>query len=497
MAIDNDKSSRLRKKAEEILNQRGIQNQELYKRDLESLVEELSIHQIELEQQNEELKKTQNELEISRNRYSDLFNNAPIGYFIIKKNYRIKDVNNTGGEMLGISRNELKETSFTGYIHPDSQDTFYFHLKEVRRSGQHQSCELKLKPASSDYIYVNIESARIDEPDQNKGNESIRCAVIDITDRKEKEGISRRLSAIVNSSDDAIISVSKDIKIQSWNKGAEEIYGYEADEVTGKTPDFLVPNDRREEIKDYLENVFKGKPIEHFETIRIRKDGKPVNISLSVSPIFNEQNEITGAATISRDITEQKRNEERLRESEAKYRAIFEHSGEGFLLMKDKILDCNKQATRLFSYSKKELIGKDPVKDLSPEKQPHGENSISEGKQYIHKAFEGEIQQFYWKHQTKNGNLIDTEITLNGIDTGSEKYIIAIVHDISDHIEHQRQLKEKNEEIQAQNEEYVTLNEELNEANAKLQETVNELEENKQKLEYSEELLGREVTEVG
>src|SRR6056297_3026210 len=119
MTFDNDKSSRLRKKAEEILNQRGIQNQELYKRDLESLVEELSIHQIELEQQNEELKKTQNELEISRNRYSDLFNNAPIGYFIIKKDYRIKDVNNTGGEILGISRNELKETSFTGYIHPD------------------------------------------------------------------------------------------------------------------------------------------------------------------------------------------------------------------------------------------------------------------------------------------------------------------------------------------------------------------------------------------
>ena len=423
-------------------------------------------------------------------RYTDLFYHAPIAYFIIKSDFQILDVNNKGAELFNTSKSDLNGSSFTSYIQPDSQDTFQHHLREVLHYGQNKDCEVKLKSNKEDSIHVKLEST----PVKSSGSdipESIRTAVIDITDQKEKERISRRLSAIVNSSDDAIISASREIRIQSWNTGAENIYGYKAEEVVGRTPDFLIPEDRKGEVENYMKDVFKGHSIEHFETVRIRKDGTPINISLSVSPILNDKNQIIAAATIGRDITDRQRREKRIRESEEKYRAIFENSGDGFLLLKDTIRDCNKQATKLFGYEKQELIGLDPTVHLSPEKQPDGENSVNAGKEYVREALKGKVQQFYWKHSTRKGKLIDTQITLNSIYTEDGTFILAIVHDISEHVEHQRQLKEKNEEIKSQNEEYVTLNEELNDANSRLRDTVDELEKSRKKIEEANDIINK------
>jgi PAS domain S-box-containing protein len=499
---NEEKSTRLRKKAEKILQQEGIQDPSLYQKDLESLVEELNIHQIELEQQNEELKNIQNDLEISRDRYSDLFNNAPVGYFIILKDYNIVNANDKGGEMLESESADLIGLPFTKYIHPDSQDTFYFHLKEVIEKGKHQSCELQLRTVAGNSFHVNMESIPVKSAntDKHSGYDSIRAAIVDITAQKEKENISHQFSAIVNSSDDAIVSVDKSKRIISWNNGAEKIYGYKAEDVYGYTPDFLVPESKKGEIDDYLHEIFQGESITHFETTRVTSSGKTINISLSISPIRDDQNNITGAATIGRDITQQKEQDRLLRESEEKYRAIFEKSGEGLFLIKGtRIQDANKQSERMFGYERGKLIGMDPSRDLSPEKQPDGKDSTSTGRKYVEEALSGKLQQFYWKHKTKEGDLIDTEITLTAFETQKGTMLIALAHDISDQIEHQRELKEKNEEIETQNEEYVALNEELNEANAKLQETVNELEKNKQRLEYSEELLNEtgDLAKVG
>jgi len=121
------RSNQLRKKAENILQEKGVQDPSLYEKDLESLVQELNIHQIELEQQNAEMTHIQNELERSRNRFADLFDYAPNGYFLIFKDYHILDVNQTGSQMLGYENHEVSGERFTSFIHPDYQDVFYFH----------------------------------------------------------------------------------------------------------------------------------------------------------------------------------------------------------------------------------------------------------------------------------------------------------------------------------------------------------------------------------
>jgi len=496
-----DKSTRLRKKAEHILEKKGVQNSTLYNKDMESLIEELNIHQIELEQQNEELKRIQNELEISRNRFSDLFDNAPVGYFIIREDFQIVQVNSTGQELLDVQNETIAGKAFTKFIHPESQDTFYLHLKEVLSNGESNSCELLLKKNSGDSFFVNLDSIPVKTADtESEKYDSIRAAITNISAHKEKEKLSSQLNAIVNSSDDAIISVSKEKTITSWNTGAEKIYGYKSDEVIGKNPEFLLPETRKGEIDDYLSKVFQGIDLSHFETKRISKKGESLDISLSVSLVKDDQNNIIGAATIGRDITQQKERERLLRESEEKYRTIFEQSGEGLFLIKGtRIQDANKQAERMFGYKRGKLIGMNPSKDLSPAKQPDGIDSTRTGTKYLEEALNGELQQFYWKHKTRDGELIDTEVTLSAFETQKGTMLIALAHDISDQVEHQRELKEKNEEIKTQNEEYITLNEELNEANAKLQKTVNELEENRQKLEYSEELLNEtgDLAKVG
>jgi len=132
----------------------------------------------------------------------------------------------------------------------------------------------------------------------------------DITERKRAEETRARLAAIVESSDDVIIGKTLDGTITSWNLGAQKIYGYSAEEVVGKPVNILVPPDRPNEIPQILWRLRNGEAINHYETKRITKDGKLLDVSLTISPIKDSAENIVGASTIARDITERKRAEE-------------------------------------------------------------------------------------------------------------------------------------------------------------------------------------------
>ncbi|KCZ72010.1 PAS domain S-box [Candidatus Methanoperedens nitroreducens] len=138
-----------------------------------------------------------------------------------------------------------------------------------------------------------------------------------MTERIEEEKL-LFLASIVESSDDAITGKTLDGIILSWNPGAEKIYGYSADEVIGKHISILVPPDHPDEIPQLLERIGKGERIEHYETTRVRKDGKRIDISLTISPIKDKTGRIIGASTIARDITERRRMEEELRQRQEK-----------------------------------------------------------------------------------------------------------------------------------------------------------------------------------
>ena len=134
----------------------------------------------------------------------------------------------------------------------------------------------------------------------------------DITERKRLEEIRERLAAVVESSDDAIIGKTLDGTITAWNSGAEKVFGYSSAEAVGKTMGMLLPPERVNEESDILARIVRGESVEHFETVRLRKDGKRIDISATISPIKDSSGAIVGASKIARDITERKQAEEQL-----------------------------------------------------------------------------------------------------------------------------------------------------------------------------------------
>lgn len=131
--------------------------------------------------------------------------------------------------------------------------------------------------------------------------------LVDVSDRSRAHDYAERLSAIVESSDDAIVSKDLNGIIMSWNAGAERLFGYTAEEALGKSITIVFPEERYDEEPDILERIRRGERISHFETVRRRKDGTELNVSLTVSPIRDSQGRIVGASKIARDITERKR----------------------------------------------------------------------------------------------------------------------------------------------------------------------------------------------
>jgi len=134
----------------------------------------------------------------------------------------------------------------------------------------------------------------------------------------------RTLAAIVESSDDAIIAKNLDGTILSWNGGAERMYGYSAAETIGRSISLIVPEPFMNELNAILERIKTGGRVRKFETVRKTKDGRLIDVALSISPILDHAGHIIGASAIAHDITERKKDIEELRDSEARLRSILE-----------------------------------------------------------------------------------------------------------------------------------------------------------------------------
>jgi PAS domain S-box-containing protein len=134
----------------------------------------------------------------------------------------------------------------------------------------------------------------------------------DVTERRKSEEVRFRLAAVVESSDDAILSMSLDAIVTTWNKGAQEMFGYAPEEIIGRSVTLLIPPERENEEPQILARIVRGERVDHYETVRMHKDGKRLHVSLSVSPIHDAEGRIVGVSKISRDMTARKAVEERL-----------------------------------------------------------------------------------------------------------------------------------------------------------------------------------------
>jgi PAS domain S-box-containing protein len=182
----------------------------------------------------------------------------------------------------------------------------------ARKSDYEVEFRILLPDATTKYIHT------VGHPVLNASGDLVQFvgSSTDITERKRAEQATRLLAAIVESSHDAIVSKSLDGVITSWNKGAERLFGYAAEEAVGQNITLIIPPERRDEERTIVEQLTRGERIDHFETVRMRKDGSLLDVSLTISPMKDASGRVVGASKLARDITERKRAEEALRQAQ-------------------------------------------------------------------------------------------------------------------------------------------------------------------------------------
>ncbi|MGJ4890817.1 PAS domain S-box protein [Bradyrhizobium sp. HKCCYLRH3099] len=216
----------------------------------------------------------------------------------------------------------------------------------------------------------------------------------------------RLYSAAVQSSNDAIVTLALDGTITAWNPAAETMLGYSAEEAVGRQADFVVPPDRMAEAQDILVKVARGERIQHFETVRVRKDGELVQVSLSVSPIKSPNGQIIGASKIARDVTESRRTEAALRQQTEERRRIFETS-QDLILITDRagtVVQVSPSVETILGYSPTEMVGRNGAEFIHPDDlarareelraSRHGLRTRTSDGRYLHK--DGRVVTLSW-----------------------------------------------------------------------------------------------------
>jgi PAS domain S-box-containing protein len=222
---------------------------------------------------------------------------------------KITDVNTSAEFVTGYSRNELVGTDFTNYFtDPDKAKKGY---QEVFREGlvSDYSLEIRHKSGKITPVLYNA-SVYMDESGEVIG---VFAAARDITMFKKADEKIKTLANAVESANDAIITESLDGIIESWNMGAKNIYGYSAEEVLGKDVSILEPNNLKGEIKQLIEKTKQEEKIQHYETLWLKKNCTVINVSITLSPVFDASGELVAISAIVRDITELKKADEILK----------------------------------------------------------------------------------------------------------------------------------------------------------------------------------------
>jgi PAS domain S-box-containing protein len=265
----------------------------------------------------------------------------------------------------------------------------------------------------------------------------------DITVSNRLAELNSRLAAIVESADDAIVSKTLLGVITSWNSGAQRIFGYQADEVIGRSITLLIPKERMHEEDEILGRIRKGERIEHYETVRLRKDKKPVIVSLTVSPIRDASGTIVGASKIAHDITDQKRADE----MQARLAAVVESSDDAIVskTLEGIITSWNLGAQRIFGYTAEEVIGQ-PVTILFPPEL------VPEEKNILGRIRSGQpISHYETERVRKDGQRISISLTVSPVRDANGQIIGAskIARDITGQKRQQEALRASEQKLRA------------------------------------------------
>jgi two-component system CheB/CheR fusion protein len=247
----------------------------------------------------------------SEERFRTLADNAP-ALIWVNSPTGCEFVNREYLEFLGVGEAEVLGAEWMSFVHPEDLENYINAYGEAASRHGRFETEFRFRRSDGEYRWMRSVGTPRFEDGEFKGYVG---SSLDIHERRIAETKMAHMAAIVESSDDAIISKDLNGTIVSWNKGAEKLFGYTAAEAVGKPVTILIPLDRVDEEPEILQRIRRGELIDHYETVRRRKDGGEIAVSLTVSPIREKNGKVIGASKIARDITSRKQAEERIKEA--------------------------------------------------------------------------------------------------------------------------------------------------------------------------------------
>lgn len=324
MSFDS-KVEQLRKKAEETLrkldNEKQLTSEDQVS-DIKNLLHELQVHQIELEMQNEEMLKTQTELEEQKNKYTDLFDYAPVGYLIMNTKGVILEANQSFCMMLQFPKSEVMEKNLSHFLDFHSRDSFYFHLQALNDDDpENQTSQLRLRVKHGDETWVKLESKTVFSDKDN--SIVIRSTVSDITRTKKTEEHLLRLSKAFEQSSNSIVITDTEGVIEYVNPRFYEVTGYASHEVIGQNPRIIKYENSSIDYESMWQTILSGNTWSG-EFLNRKKKGEMFWELATITPVKNNEGQIINFLAIKENITERKIAEQKLQKARDFYLKLLQ-----------------------------------------------------------------------------------------------------------------------------------------------------------------------------
>ena len=365
-----------------------------------------------------------------------------------------KNLNPSWQKTLGFTREELMQKPYLEFIHPDDRQATVAEVNGLEKGEVTLSFENRYLCKDGSYKWLLWNAVSVPE------QQLIYAVGRDVTESRRAEEVRRHLAAVVDSSEDAIIS--KDLRgtITAWNRGAEKLFGYTSAEAIGKPMEMLFPPGRENEESEILARISHGERVEHFDTVRVRKDGKYIHVAVMISPIRGSSGAIVGSSKIARDITERRRAQELLQQSEERHRKLFDNNPHPTWVYDRetlRFLAVNRAAIEKYGYSAEEFLAM-TIKDIRP---PEDVPALLKN---IKELSNTNGNMGIWKHRQKNGADIDVEITSYRMNFAGREAVVVVAVDVSQRRRDEAEKQKITDRLAASNRELELRNREVERA---------------------------------